>query len=104
MVASLPGYGFSGSPTDRPMTGTRMGELLRTLMTKDLGYDHYGIRASDIGAGVLTQMALAHPEVITGIHLTASYIPFVPDDLSEAEQAYIDADNEWQQTEGAYGH
>lgn len=75
MVASLPGYGFSGSPTDRPMTGTRMGELLHTLMTKDLGYDHYGIRASDIGIGVQKQIALTHPDAMTGIHLASSYPP-----------------------------
>ncbi len=104
VVTSLPGYGFSGSPTDRPMTITRMGELLHTLMTDQLGYNRYGIRAGDIGAGVQTQMALAHPEAITGIHLTGSYVPFVPDDLSEAEQAYSDAVNEWEKAEGAYGH
>ena len=104
VVASLPGYGFSSSPTDRPMSLTRMGELLHTLMTGELGYDRYGIRAGDIGAGVQSQMALAQPEAITGIHLTGSHVPFVPDDLSGAEQEYLDANDEWEKTEGAYGH
>ncbi len=104
VVASLPGYGFSASPTDRPMTRARMGELLHTLMTDELGYGRYGIRASDIGAGVQAQMALAHPEATTGIHRTGSSVPFLPDDLSEIEQIYIAAVNAWQEAEGAYGH
>ena len=104
VVASLPGYGFSPTPTDRPMTIARMGELLHTLMTRELGYASYGIRASDIGAGVQTQMALAHPESITGTHRTGSSMPFVPDDLSAVEQAYVDAVDAWQKAEGAYGH
>ena len=104
VVASLPGYGFSSSPTDRPMTRIRMAEVLHTLMTVNLGYDRYGIRASDIGAGVQTQIALAYPEVITGIHRTGSSVPFVPVDLSEVEQAYIAATTDWQQAEGAYAH
>jgi pimeloyl-ACP methyl ester carboxylesterase len=49
-------------------------------------------------------MALAYPQAVTGIHLTGSYVPFVPDDLSEVERAYIDANTEWEQAEGAYAH
>ena len=104
VAASLPGYGFSGSTTDRPMTQTRMGDLLHALMTETLGYTRYGIRASDIGAGVQSQMALGHPEAIAGMHITGSRVPFVPDDLSTIEQAYIDAVNEGARTEGAYAH
>lgn len=104
VAASLPGYGFSSSPTDRPMTQVRMGELLHTVMTDELGYPHYGIRASDIGSGVQTQMALAQPESIIGIHRTGSQVPFIPDDLSGAERAYIDAVDAWKETEGAYAH
>ena len=104
VVASLPGYGFSGSPTDRPMTIARMGHLLHRLMTEELGYARYGIRASDIGIGVQKQIALAHPDAMTGIHLASSYPPFVPDDLSDAERTYLDAIASWEKAEQAYGH
>ncbi len=60
--------------------------------------------ASLPGYGVQTQIALAHPESITGIHLAGSYPPFVPDDLSDAERSYIDAIRAWEQSEGAYAH
>ncbi len=86
------------------MTVVRMGEAFHTLMTDELGYHRYGIQASDIGAGVKAHMALAYPQAVTGIHLTGSYVPFVPDDLSEVERAYIDANTEWEQAEGAYAH
>jgi pimeloyl-ACP methyl ester carboxylesterase len=104
VAASLPGYGFSSSPTDRPMTLARIGELFHRLMTDELGYGRYGIRASDIAGGVQSQMALAHPDAIIGIHRSDSLVPFVPDDLSESERTYIDATETWKETEGAYAH
>jgi len=100
VVAFLPGHGLSGSPTGRPMTVVRMGEAFHTLMTDEFGYHRYGILASDIDAGVQAHMALAYPQALTGIHRTGSYVPFVPDDLSEVERAYI----EREQAEGAHAH
>ena len=104
VAPSLPGYGFSGTSTDQPMTLRRMADVLHRLMTEELGYERYAIRASDIGAGVMNQMALANPGSIIGLHLSGSYIPYVPDDLSDEEQTYIDAMEAWEQAEGAYGH
>ncbi len=104
VAASLPGYGFSGTTTDRPMSLRGMGDLLHRFMTEELGYQRYAIRASDIGAGVMTQMALAYPEAIIGLHLSGTYVPYVPDDLSDEERQFIEENERWSQAEGAYGH
>jgi pimeloyl-ACP methyl ester carboxylesterase len=104
IAASLPGYGFSGTTTDRPMSRRRMGDLLHRLMTDVLGYPQYAIRASDIGAGAQRQMALAHPGSIIGIHLTGIYVSLEPDDVTPEERAYLDAVARWNQDEGGYSH
>ncbi len=59
VVASLPGYGFSDRPTEPGMSVPRIADLLHALMTDELGYDRYGGRGSDIGAGVLLQLGLS---------------------------------------------
>ena len=104
VIGSLPGYGFSGTATDRPMTRRRMGQLFHRLLTEELGYRSYGIRASDIGAGVQLQMALEHPEAVIGMHLSGSRVPYVPEGLTAGERAYLDAVGRWEDAEGAYSH
>lgn len=103
VVPSLPGYGFSDRPTRPGMSVGRIGELLHRLMA-DLGYERYVIRATDLGAGVATQMAIGHPVAVAGLH-TSGTNPFlmnVPDDLTPAEQEFVANAQQWMQTEMAY--
>lgn len=72
VVASLPGFGFSTAPPARKNTYVVMADLFHHLMTDVLGYRRYGIRASDVGRGVMTQMAIAHPDHVIGIHQSGS--------------------------------
>ena len=104
VIGSLPGYGFSGTTTDRPMTRRRIGQLFHRLLSEELGYRSYGVRASDIGAGVQLQMALEHPEAVVGMHVSGSRVPYVPENLTEGERAYLDAVHQWEAAEGAYAH
>ncbi|WP_310397739.1 alpha/beta hydrolase [Hymenobacter sp.] len=59
-----------------------------------------------MGSGVTERLALAQPGSLAGIHLTD--VPYwhlfalPPDDLSAAEQEYLDRGKQWQMTEGAY--
>lgn len=106
VVPSLPGYGFSDKPT-RPGAGDgRTAELLHRLMTQTLGYARFGAHGGDVGSGVTERLALTQPGSLAGIHLTD--VPYwhlftlPPDDLSAAEQAYLDRGKQWQMTEGAY--
>lgn len=103
VVPSLPGYGFSDQPATPGMSVRPIGDLFDQLMTA-LGYDRYAIRATDLGAGVMTQMAIAHPDRVLALH-TSGTNPFlmnVPDDLSPDEQTFVANAQQWMQTEMAY--
>ena len=104
IVPSMPGYGFSDRPTERGMTVPRIAELWARLMT-ELGYHRFAAQGGDIGGGVTKQLAIAHPDLLLGIHLTDVNYPYfgeMPHDLSEAEQKYIEETARWGQAEGAY--
>jgi pimeloyl-ACP methyl ester carboxylesterase len=93
VVPSLPGYGFSDRPTSPGMSNGPVAELLHTLMTRELGYPRYAVRASDIGAGVAASLAMAHPEAVVALHMSGSN-PWMdtdnlPGDLSPAEQRMV---------------
>ena len=60
VVLSLPGYGFSDRASARGMDVTRIARLVVEAMA-ELGYDRFAARGSDLGAGVLQQLALNHP-------------------------------------------
>jgi pimeloyl-ACP methyl ester carboxylesterase len=86
------------------MSVARMAGLFHRLMTETLGYKRYAVRGSDLGAGVITQLAITHPEAIIGAHLSGTnpYVMNVPDDLSPAEQTFVASAQQWMQTEMAY--
>lgn len=93
VAASLPGFGFSDIPRRRGIGFRTSAELMAELMHDVLGYPRYGVRGSDLGASIVRQIALLHPDQVIGVHLTGmigtdgAEPPFTP-----AEQAFIDAD------------
>jgi pimeloyl-ACP methyl ester carboxylesterase len=105
VAVSLPGYGFSDRPALPGMSVGKIAGLIDTLMYDLLGYARYGARGSDLGAGVLQQLALAQPERLVGLH-TGGTNPWIgedlPDDLSEAEQQFVVAARRWMATEMGY--
>ena len=103
VALSLPGYGFSDRPSARGMDVTRIAGLVVEAMA-ELGYDRFAARGSDLGAGVLQQLALTHPDRLIALHLSGTnpYLGWVPDDLSEAEQQFVAEAQRWNQTEMAY--
>jgi pimeloyl-ACP methyl ester carboxylesterase len=68
VVPSLPGYGFSGQPTevgwDPGRTASAWAELMRRL-----GYSRYVAQGGDQGAAVTDAMGGQAPEGLLGIHL-----------------------------------
>jgi pimeloyl-ACP methyl ester carboxylesterase len=103
VALSLPGYGFSDRPTRSGMDVARIAGVVVDVMAQ-LGYDRFAGRGSDLGAGVLQQLALAHPERLVALHLSGTnpYLGWVPDDLSDAEKAFVAAAEVWNQAEMAY--
>src|SRR3954469_23766853 len=98
VLPSLPGYGFSGEPTevgwDLGRTGRAWAELMRRL-----GYPRYVAQGGDRGAVVTAAMPRQPPEGLLGVHLnvlTAVVVPGVADQLpteSGKERAAHDALN-----------
>src|SRR5215212_8206366 len=68
VLPSLPGYGFSGEPTELGWDSGRMARAWAELMDR-LGYDRYVAQGGDVGAGVTDAMGRQAPEGLVGIHL-----------------------------------
>src|ERR687894_1882819 len=68
VLPSLPGYGFSGEPTELGWEVGRVGEAWAELMRR-LGYTRYVAQGGDVGAAVTDLMGRQAPEGLLGIHL-----------------------------------
>jgi pimeloyl-ACP methyl ester carboxylesterase len=67
VIPSLPGYGFSGEPTEVGWDPARTAETWAELMDR-LGYTRYVAQGGDQGAGVTDAMARQAPEGLLGVH------------------------------------
>jgi microsomal epoxide hydrolase len=65
---SLPGYAFSGPTHERGWHPGRVAEVWAQLMAR-LGYERYTAQGGDWGAFITSQLALADPDHVAGIHL-----------------------------------
>ncbi len=87
VLPSLPGYGFSGEPTELGWDSGRIAQAWAELM-KRLGYTRYVAQGGDVGALVTDVMGRQAPEGLAGIHLSLlAGAPFIVDILpKETEQ------------------
>src|SRR3954471_12444508 len=67
VIPSLPGFGFSGRPSEAGWGLDRIGRAWAVLMTR-LGYAHYVAQGGDWGAGVVEAMGRQAPAGLLGIH------------------------------------
>ena len=92
VLPSLPGYGFSGEPTEVGWDPGRVARAWAELMNR-LGYTRYVAQGGDVGASVTDAMARQGPEGLVGVHtnllVTALGGPQPTD--SEEERAAADA-------------
>jgi pimeloyl-ACP methyl ester carboxylesterase len=106
VVPSLIGYGFSDSAKTPGMNVSKMAGIFHTLMTGTLGYTRYAVRGNDLGAGVLIQLAITHPEAIIGTHAggTNPYIDLehLPENMTEPEKEFVANAKKWMNEEMAY--
>jgi pimeloyl-ACP methyl ester carboxylesterase len=102
VVPSNPGQGFSER---KPMTSDRLADLYAKLMTEGLGYKRFVSAEGNGGTRVSQAMALSHPEVLMGIHLTDVGYPDHTTDFSKLtppEQEFAAAIQQWFMKEGAF--
>ncbi len=90
VLPSLPGYGFSGEPSELGWDSGRIAHAWAELM-KRLGYTRYVAQGGDVGALVSDMMGRQAPDGLLGIHLNLlAGAPFIVDHLpkkSEQERA-----------------
>jgi pimeloyl-ACP methyl ester carboxylesterase len=94
ILPSLPGYGFSGRPTEPGWGRARVAKAWDTLM-KRLGYTHYLAQGGDWGAVVTQEMGRQAPAGLMAIHINMpAVVPSaLPAKLSPEEQSAMDSLN-----------
>jgi pimeloyl-ACP methyl ester carboxylesterase len=94
VMPSLPGYGFSGEPTELGWDSGRIAGAWAKLMDR-LGYTRYVAQGGDVGADVTDAMGRQGPEGLVGIHVNLLAAALgIKDQLpaeSEQERAAHDA-------------
>ena len=68
VLPSLPGYGFSGEPTELGWDSGRIARAWAELMDR-LGYTRYVAQGGDVGAAVTDAMGRQAPDGLVGIHV-----------------------------------
>ncbi|WP_082557421.1 epoxide hydrolase family protein [Ensifer sp. Root127] len=108
IIPSIPGYGFSGKPTELGWDPQRIARAWAVLMDR-LGYKKYVAQGGDWGDAVNEQMALQKPEGLLGIHTNMPGT--LPDNISAAlaggpQPTGLTADEEyaWRQLDFFYKH
>jgi pimeloyl-ACP methyl ester carboxylesterase len=95
VLPSLPGYGFSGEPTEVGWDPGRTAHAWEELMRR-LGYTRYVAQGGDVGAIVTDAMGRQGPEGLVGIHTNLlvaglGLAESPPAEPSEQERAALDA-------------
>jgi pimeloyl-ACP methyl ester carboxylesterase len=88
VLPSVPGYGFSGQPTEIGWNPGRVAPAWAELMRR-LGYTRYVAQGGDVGAAITDTMGRQAPEGLAGIHLNllVTALGGPPSTESEAERA-----------------
>jgi len=92
VLPSIPGYGFSGEPTELGWGPGRTAQAWAELMSR-LGYTRYVAQGGDVGASITDAMGRQAPAGLLGIHtnLLVTVLAGPQPTESEEERAAADA-------------
>ncbi len=111
IAPSLPGFGFSGIPTEPGYSPEKIAHVLAALMEK-LGYERYGIAGGDWGAIINRYLAYNYPDRLIGLHSNMmlagppadesrrEQITTAESDARASRQAYMANETAYQQIQG----
>jgi pimeloyl-ACP methyl ester carboxylesterase len=88
VLPSLPGYGFSGEPSELGWESGRIARAWAELMAR-LGYARYVAQGGDVGAIVTSAMGRQAPDGLVGIHIN-----LLPGALGIADQLPKESEQE----------
>jgi pimeloyl-ACP methyl ester carboxylesterase len=104
VVPSLPGYGFSGAPTQPGMTPRRMASMWAELMSR-LGYARFGAHGCDWGSYLTALLGLDFAERTVGVHMGMVSLAATGRrdlELSDEEEAFLARRRRWAAAESGY--
>jgi pimeloyl-ACP methyl ester carboxylesterase len=103
VIPSLPGFGWSGKPTETGWGLEKIADVWATLMAR-LGYDSYFAQGGDWGSGVTTAIGRADPEHCAGVHLNMVIAPPDPEaeDLTPLEISGLQGMQYYQDWDSGY--
>jgi epoxide hydrolase len=111
VAISLPGFGFSGKPTERGYSPEKMGTIIAKLMAR-LGYTRYGVPGGDWGGIISRLIAIDDAQHVAGLHLNfcvagppadvppMAGVPPAEAALYQARQTYMENERAYQQIQG----
>jgi pimeloyl-ACP methyl ester carboxylesterase len=85
VLPSMPGYGFSGEPTEIGWDSDRVARAWAELMRR-LGYARYVAQGGDQGAAVTDAMGRQGPEGLVGIHMNLFVPGLLAPQTAESEE------------------
>ena len=88
MIPSLPGFGFSGKPTNI-VSQRDTAKLWNTLMTSTLGYWKYLAQEGGFGSIVTSWLAIDFRESVTVIHLNMLALRLMTASQDEDEERWM---------------
>jgi pimeloyl-ACP methyl ester carboxylesterase len=103
VLPSLPGYGFSGEPTELGWNAGRVAQAWAELMHR-LGYTRYVAQGGDVGAAVTDAMGRQAPEGLLGIHMNLLVTVLAGPQPAESEQERAAADQLATFRESGFGY
>ncbi len=90
VAPSLPGFGFSGKPTNPGTSVEKIGEMWGLLMAR-LGYDRYVAQGGDWGSMITQSMGQTQTEHCAGIHINMPIVAPDPDTMDSLTPQETDA-------------
>jgi len=91
IVPCLPGYGFSGKPSEAGTSVEKIASMWGELMRR-LGYDRYVAQGGDWGSMITLSIGMTETRHCAGIHVNMPIVapdPDTMDNLTEREQAAL---------------
>ncbi len=105
VIPSLPGYGFSGKPTETGWGAEKIARTWDVLMTR-LGYNRYFAQGGDWGALVTSAIGVQNLGSCAGIHINLVVVGTPPEEVMKnptpEEQASLARFAEYQTQGGGY--
>jgi pimeloyl-ACP methyl ester carboxylesterase len=105
IAPSLPGYTLSFTPGQPRLGNAEIADVFAELMSDVLGYPRFGAQGGDWGSYIVSRLAFAHPNQVSGIHLNMLPIrqnPSSSPQPSVDDEAYLEEIRQWRREETGY--